>query len=386
MFPNTTITQNTTNIYLPAFQRFNPTLYLFILLFIILSLIALPFVHISIGVSSQGITRPLSERTEVKPIISGIIDSLYYHEGSFINKGSVLLRLKDPVTKSKKLVNNYQITQHKAYIADLKLLTASMPDEQLLKKIQTAVYKQQLSRYLHQKADQEATLKKATKELTTNTTLLKGKVITNKEFFDTQVQFDKADAATKAFNVEQQSTWQQDLARYQLELSQYTEEANQVNTDASYYEVKAPISGIIQGINTRYTGSLLQANEVVCNISPNGSLVAECYVTTKDIGLIKPEQKVRFQVDAFDYNYFGVLTGKVSSIDNDFTVINNNTVFKVRCLFDNEQLHLKNGYTGHLQKGLTFQARFIIGERTLWQLLWDKIDDWLNPAAPKGTT
>jgi HlyD family secretion protein len=386
MFPNTTIIQNTTNNYLPAFQKFNPALYLFILLFIIISLIVLPFVHIAIGVTSQGIIRPLSERTEVKPIISGIIDSLYYREGSFINKGSVLLRLKDPVTKSKKLFNNYQITQRKAYISDLKLLTAGIPDEQLLKKIQTAVYKQQLSRYLHQKTDQEATLKKATKELATNTTLLKGKVITNKEFFDTQVQFDKADAATKAFNVEQQSTWQQDLARYQLELSQYTEEANQVNTDASYYEVKAPISGTIQGISTRYTGSLLQANEVVCNISPNGSLVAECYVTTKDIGLIKPRQKVRFQIEAFDYNYFGVLTGKVSSIDNDFTVINNNTVIKVRCLFDNEQLHLKNGYTGHLQKGLTFQARFIIGERTLWQLLWDKMDDWLNPAAPKGTT
>jgi multidrug resistance efflux pump len=42
----------------------------------------------------------------------------------------------------------------------------------------------------------------------------------------------------------------------------------QVNTDAAYYEVKAPVSGIIQGINTRYAGGLLQAGETLCNISP----------------------------------------------------------------------------------------------------------------------
>lgn len=40
----------------------------------------------------------------------------------------------------------------------------------------------------------------------------------------------------------------------------------------------------------------------------------------------------------------------------------------------------KNGYKGYLKKGMTLQARFIITERTLWQLLYDKVDDWINPA------
>jgi HlyD family secretion protein len=28
---------------------------------------------------------------------------------------------------------------------------------------------------------------------------------------------------------------------------------------------------------------------------------------------------------------------------------------------------------------MTLQARFSIAERSLWQLLYDKADDWLNP-------
>jgi HlyD family secretion protein len=126
----------------------------------------------------------------------------------------------------------------------------------------------------------------------------------------------------------------------------------------------------------------LQTDETICSISPSGTLVAECYLSATDIGLIKAGQQARFQIDAFDYNYFGVVTGRVQHIDNDYTVVDNKPVFKVRCRFDHTALHLKNGYTGELKKGLTFQCRFMVARRSLWQLLWDKIDDWLNPSSP----
>lgn len=375
--------ENTTATYLPVFRKHDYSLYWVALLMVILSIASLPFLHTTIAITSQGLIRPQSERTEMKTVIGGIIDTIYYHEGNAVTKGATILRLKDRVTRSKKLVNNFEINQHRQFIHDLELLTSGELNEAKIGQLSSPLYKEQLSRYLHQLTDQNATLRKATKELDMNSSLLKGKAITRKEFFDTQVNFDKATAGYKAFSVEQQSNWQQDLARYKLELSQYKEEQNQVNTDASYYEVKASVSGTIQGINTLYAGGTLQSGQTLCTISPDDNLIGECYVTTKDIGLVKPGQKVRFQIDAFDYNYFGTMTGEVIAIDNDFTVINNNTVFKVRCRFDSMQLNLKNGFSGKLQKGLTFQARFIIGDRTQWQLLWDKLDDWLNPTAPK---
>ena len=52
---------------------------------------------------------------------------------------------------------------------------------------------------------------------------------------------------------------------------------------------------------------------------------------------------------------------------------------KVICALDSETLSLKNGYIGHIRKGMTVNANFIITQRTVFQLLYDKIDNWLNP-------
>lgn len=363
------------------------TIYIFTLLFLLFFLVSLPFIHTDISIKSTGITRPLTERTEVKPIMTGIVDTIFYKEGDKVEKNAVILRLKDHNTRGKVILNNFEINQREQFIHDLDILTNSLElDNSTLYKLTAPLYKQQLAKFTNQKQDLEASINKAKKELDINTPLAKDKIISGKEFYDIQINYQKMQSSYKAFVQEQLSTWQQDLSRYKLELSQFKQTLNVVNTDASYYFVKAPTSGIIQGINTRYQGGLLQANEPLCTISPEGDLIGVCYVPTRDIGLLKVGQQVRYQMEAFDYNYFGVLTGRVATIDNDFTVINNIPVFKVRCSFDNTQLHLKNGFTGKLKKGLNFQARFIVSRRSLWQLLYDNLDDWLNPNAPNTLT
>ena len=378
--------QETTLQYIPKIKRGGYSLYLILLFGIISALSCLPFVYADISIKASGITRPISERTEVKSVISGIIDSLLYKEGDRVAKGAVILRIKDLTSQGKRILTQFEITQRIEFIHDLNLLTAEkviLPG--IIEQLHSPLYKEQAGRFINQKTDQEASLKKANKELEMNTSLAKEKVISPKEFFDIQINQEKIQSSYNAFTQEQLSTWQQDLSKYRLALSQYQQQMQQVNADAGYYEVKAPVSGIIQGINTRYAGGLLQATEILCNISPEEAIIGECYVPTKDIGLLKNGQSAYYQLEAFNYNYFGVLTGKIISIDNDFTAIDNKPVFKIRCSFDSNQLHLKNGFTGQLKKGLGFQASFVVTRRSLWQLVSDKLDDWLNPNAPPKT-
>ena len=385
MFPINDIT-NTSVAYLPAFRKRYYSVYWIIILLVVLAIVCLPFIHTNISFTAQGVTRPKNERTEVKNIVSGVIENIYYKEGDTISKGALLLRIKDETSSSKRALNHYEISQRESFIHDLRLLTSSNLNRGLLDELSSPLYKEQLNSYLTVVDQQKADLRKAEKEFDINKKLLDGKVIAPKEFFDTQVAYEKAVAASKSLEVSQRSAWQQDLIRYNHEASQYRQDLTQVNSDASYYDVKAPTSGTLQGINTLYTGGMLQAGQTICNISPNDSLLGECYVSTKDIGLVKLGQPVIFQIDAFDYNYFGTLEGKVISINNDYTVQGPGAppVFIVRCSFDNTKLRLKNGYQNTLKKGLTYQARFIVGKRTLWQLLWDKMDDWLNPTAPQN--
>jgi HlyD family secretion protein len=351
-----------------------------ITLFLLSALLSLFFLKAAISVKSIGLTRPFNERTEIKPPLSGIIENLLVKEGDTVRQGQLLATIKDNISSPKLLLNEFELSQRQGFIHDLELLLNTENYQKL--PLKTPLYRQQLSRFLFQLSDQQAAIKKIAREQEINNTLIKDKVIAPKEHFDKEIEAERLNAAFEAFKNEQLTNWQNDLQRYRLEVSQFTAQQRQIETDKRNHYLYAPVSGVVQSINTRYAGGFVSAGETLCIISPQSNLIGECYVSTRDVGLLKIGQQARFQIDAFDYNYFGILTGKIISIDNDFTLMDNKPLFKVRCSFDSTQLLLKNGYKGELKKGLTFQARFIVAERTLWQLLFDTMDDWLNPAAP----
>lgn len=365
--------------------RSSNRLYLVILLLLFTLIATLPLVKTTISITSAGIIRPAQERTEIKPVLSGIIDTMYAGEGDTVLQGALIARLRDPANGIKLVLNRFELNQRFALINDLKKLTSAADLTTL--SLHTALYRQQLHRFLYQLTDQQAAIKKVNRELEINQILMRDQVIAPKEQFDKEVESERMTAAFHAFKKEQLIRWQSDLQQYEAELSQFTAQKGQIETDLQNHYVYAPVGGILQQINTRYPGGYIAAGESLCMISPQSELIAECYVSTRDVGLLKPGQAARFQIDAFDYNYFGILTGKIISIDNDFTIVESSPVFKVRCRFDSTQMHLRNGYTGVLKKGLSFQTRFVVAERTLWQLVFDNINDWLNPTAdPPHTT
>ncbi len=365
-----------------TYRKNTHILYIVILLLIFSALSALPFIKTSISVISPGIIRPLNERTELKPAVSGIIDTLLVKEGDTVLQGHLVARIKDNTTTLQIMLNDAEVTQRLHFISDLELLITAQNYNNLL--LKTPLYRLQVSKFLFQLTDQQAAIKKVSHEQEISARLLKDKVIADKEHFDKEIESERLIALFNAFKQEQITNWQNDLERYKTEISQFTAQRNQIESHQKNHFLYAPVSGEIQHINTRYAGGFINAGETLCIISPQADLIGECYISTRDMGLLKINQPVRFQIDAFDYNYFGILTGKIASIDNDFTISDNKPVFKVRCTFDDTQLLLKNGYKGILKKGLSFQARFMVTERTLWQLLFDKMDDWLNPTAPSG--
>ncbi|MCU7549957.1 HlyD family secretion protein [Chitinophagaceae bacterium LB-8] len=373
---------NCKEVYLCRLNKNVLSIYWVILFMLMLGLAALPFFYFDIAVKASGIIRPLHERTEIKAAVSGIIESIDYAEGQVVPKEAVILRIKNNSTGNQKMQTDFEIAHRQQFIHDLQLLTSNNAVTQhIYSTLISPIYKQQASRFSYQQAEQITALKKIKSELKNYTQLTAEGVMAPNELKDKKIENDKLQAATKAFRQEQLSIWQGELEKYRLELSQLQAQQQQLTQDAKYYEVKAPVRGTLQGINAKYIGGLLQAGETLGTLSPETELVAECYIPTRDAGLLRKGQEVKFQIDAFDYKYFGIVTGKLISIDNDFTLVNNQSTFKVRCSFDQKQLHLKNGFTGQLKKGLTIQARFILTQRSLWQLLFDKIDDWTNPSA-----
>lgn len=373
--------------YLPSLRTRYHLIYWVIMIAIIGSLFASKFVYTDIYVSSSGVIRPATERTEIRSLVSGIVDSIFLKDGDLVEKDQLVIKVKDLHTADKLNAIDRELGEYRRYLHDLQMLTmsANAPADKSAA-LQSSVYKEQLNRHLSLRREKAGQLDKTKHDLQINSQLATEKIISPKEFYDIQHLHEQASDSYHSFLLEQRTSWQQDLAKYRISIEQLETQRKQVLAEASLLGIRAATSGSIQGLNDIYAGSYLQANQLVCIISPENGLMGECFVKSRDIGLLQKGQVARYQFSAFNYNYFGEMTGRVISIDKDFSIVNNTAVIKLRCSFDSSTLHLKNGYTGKLQKGLDFQANFFIARRSLWQLLFDKIDDWLNPRRTDLTT
>jgi hypothetical protein len=96
--------------------------------------------------------------------------------------------------------------------------------------------------------------------------------------------------------------------------------------------------------------------------------------------LININQDVRIQVDAYNYNEWGLLNAKVIDISDDIIIEDGSSAyFRVRCIPEKTSLSLKNGFRSEIRKGMSFNARIVLIRRSLFNLLFDKVDKWLNP-------
>jgi HlyD family secretion protein len=245
--------------------------------------------------------------------------------------------------------------------------------------LRTQLYGQQAAQFHYQQQQLRSQLQKSARELATSQRLYAGKVIARIELEDKTFAYRKLLDEARVLTETQRSQWQTDLNTHRAALAELRERQQQLSQERRLYSLTAPVAGTVQQLAGKYAGSYVQAGELLGTISPDGNLLAECYVSPKDIGFLRVGMPVRFQIDAFDYNQWGMVEGQVDDIGQDFVLVQERPVFKVRCRLNRSYLQLKNGYRGTLRKSMTVRARFQLAERSLWQLLFDKADDWLNP-------
>ena len=83
-----------------------------------------------------------------------------------------------------------------------------------------------------------------------------------------------------------------------------------------YETVRAPKSGVVFESKAVEKG-VLNSGQIILKVVPQDKLMADVWVTNKDIGYVKVGQKANVRVDAFDYTEFGELKGVIKSISPD---------------------------------------------------------------------
>ena len=363
--------------YLPKTIVWVNSIYLASLLALIICFTSLPFIHLSISAQAPGTLRPLAEKTEVRPLVAGTITQLRARENQTVKQGDTLLVLQSGAMQAQLALNTRQQAEKVAFVKDLEALArgATSPGG-----LRTQLYGQQAAQYHYQQQQLRSQLDKSGRELATSQRLYASKVIARIEMEDKAFAHRKLLDQARVLAETQRSQWQADLNTHRAALAELREQQQRLGQEQQLYCLVAPVAGTVTQLAGKYAGSYVQAGELLGTISPDGDLLAECYVSPKDIGFMRAGMPVRLQVDAFDYNQWGMLDGRVTDVARDYVLLGEKQpVFKVRCRLSRSYLQLKNGYRGQLRKSMTVRARFLLAERSLWQLLFDKADDWLNP-------
>lgn len=352
-------------------------IYLTILILVTIFLLSLPLINLPISSSSRGVIRSVQENTQLTAVVSGrVIETKLEKNNQNIRKGEALLIVTAEQLDTQKNLQTNQSADYQAQLSDLQKVSNGN-----FTGLQTGQYIREVSAIQEKIAQVQSQLSLAKKDYDRALLLYNQGVIPRADYDKVFYNYQNLKKQISSIREQQLAQWQAQKRDVERQLRSLGSEITRISQEQKNYMITAPISGRLVNFSGVQKGNFIVQGQPIGEISPEENQVAECMVSPKDIGFIKKNQKVKFQIDAYNYNQWGLLEGKVMDIDQNITV-NQQTgdaYFKVRCVMDKNYLQLKNGYKGQIRKGMTLTARFYLLDRTLWQLLFDRVDDWLNP-------
>lgn len=371
-------------------------IYLGVLVALIALFASLPFMLVDVSVQADGLVRPVVEKSEARVPVSGKIWTVQVLEHQSVKQGDVLASLATNVIDEEALNAANSLRQAHVDVHDLRLLalgnaTGIVEKAGIVEKtgtvpLATLRYQRELAQY---EAEREAAVLRqrgAQRELERAEMLHAKNFATDSAVEQHRHEVAREMAAARLLAQQYRSRWEAALAQRLPEEREAELRVSQLEEQRALHVVTAPVTGTIEQVMSVARGSFVQAGEAFAIISPSSRLVVELVVTPRDVGLLRVGTPVRIHVDAYRSTDWGVLTGRVAELADDFTLANQMPMFRVRCSIDREQLQLRNGAVGRLRKGMTVRAQFLIGRRSIYHLLWDKLSDWFDPAFGKSTT
>ncbi len=377
IFPKEII-ENTVQVYLPKNNSTGTTIYGIVLGGLVLGLLSLPFIKVQLYSTVQGWIKPSKERTALTSMHPGKVLFSGLYPNTEVGLGDTLLILHSAQLEEQLAQQHYTFTRLEEQLSDLRHLVQGKVH--LLKHLVSNPYKKAYLEYQEQLREHYTRIKKLKRDHERNQKLLAGGVIAPVAFEDQKLEYDLARNALQQYKKKQLSHWQTTLIELEDQQKGAVHQINALRETKKEYVITAPVCGTLLNLRQGIAkGSMIAAGALLAEISPDAEVLAECYISPMEIGLIDPAKPVKFQIDAYNYNQWGMATGNILEMGKDVEFIDNTTVYKVRCAIDQKYLQLNNGAKGQLIKGMSFTARFELAERTLFQLLYDTIDDWIHP-------
>lgn len=180
-----------------------------------------------------------------------------------------------------------------------------------------------------------------------------------------------AEAERAAFVADARRQVREELALAARDSQEVGEQLQKARRRSELVTLTAPSDAVVLEVRQTSGGSVLAPNEVFAVLVPlEGSLLAEVDVAPEDVGELRVGDAVRLKVDAFPFQRYGVLPGKVATISRDaFTtqgagVSRPDTSYRVRVEIVSTNF-ARRDKPEELLPGMTVTAEMIVGQRSV---------------------
>jgi HlyD family secretion protein len=309
-------------------------------------------------VPAHGKLVPAGEAHEVQAPVEGVISEVLVHNGDVVKKGQVLMRMNQDVAQAEM----EGLEKQKAAI---------LQDQASL--AQKRAQKEGLSKQIPGMTD----LVRIKKEAFDHYSQVLGGVVSQVEILDRKAEWVNAQR-----NLDQ---LQSDYARVSSELDQQEHDVTRrlAEIDSSraasqhklgFHEIKAPLDGVVFDMNKKAFGTVVTSKDKLFDIIPGEELVAEVFLTNKDIGFIHEGLPAVVRLDTFPFREFGEVKGTLSYLAADALPPNEEFKyprFPAKIRLDRQFLN-HNGEKLPLKSGMAATVNIQVRSRTLLSILTDE--------------
>jgi HlyD family secretion protein len=146
------------------------------------------------------------------------------------------------------------------------------------------------------------------------------------------------------------------------------------NTQQNLLTVRSPYDGVIISMDQRTAGSVVQKGQVLCQLAPKDAKPrARMILNEAGLPKLAVAQRVRYFFQAFPYQRYGAVTGKLDWISPSAVTASDGSHFIALGSLDSSVISPRAGQILPLRVGMQGEAHIIVGGRTLIEYAFEPI-------------
>jgi hemolysin D len=174
---------------------------------------------------------------------------------------------------------------------------------------------------------------------------------------------------------EQLKDLQSQIGTLNNEISQTQQQIKELERQLAQKIIRAPVAGIVLQLPFKQPKSFIQTGQLVVQIAPQGaSTILKVQMPSENTGFLKTGMPVKVKFDAYPFQDYGVIEGKVQKVSPDSKLVDvgNGKIeaFEVDVMLDRNYIQ-SQGKRIPLNLGQTATAEVIVRQRQTIDLILD---------------